>query len=171
MPSYVDNVPTFEALVLMKIHLITIGTKMPKWIQLGFNEYQKRLPKECTLQLKEIPLLKRTKNTSIENHKKIEAEQLIQSIPKNCHTIALDSTGHSFSTNELSNHLKNWMGEGINIAFLVGGPDGLDQQCLQFADKIWSLSMLTFPHPLVRIVVAEQIYRAWSLTQNHPYHR
>lgn len=155
----------------MKINLIAIGTKMPAWIQAGFKEYQKRLPREYQLNLIEIAAQQRTKNSNIKNITIEEGKQLLSKVPKNNRIIALEVTGKQWNTEQLANSLQAWHDENIDISLLIGGPDGLSEECLQSADFKWSLSHLTFPHMLVRVILAEQIYRAWSITSNHPYHR
>lgn len=155
----------------MNIHLIAVGSRMPKWVSDAFSEYAKRLPNECSLKLIEIEAAKRQKNSSVADLKKREAEKILAAIPTQSLIIALDVKGNQWSTEQLSKQLKNWMNEYKHVALLVGGPDGLDESCLTRAHLKWSLSALTFPHPLVRIIVAEQIYRAHSLMIGHPYHR
>lgn len=155
----------------MKIHLLAIGTKMPNWVTLGFAEYQHRLPAKCSLHLKEIPAEKRTKNINVTSIKEKEAEKLKAAIPANCRVVTLDVKGQSWSTEKLATRLQDWMMGGQDIALLVGGPDGLTDEILQLAQEKWSLSSLTFPHPLVRVILAEQLYRAYTITENHPYHR
>ncbi len=155
----------------MKLNLLAVGTKMPTWVTEGFQEYQKRLPRECCLVLQEIAPAKRTKTGSAEQWKKEEGERILAAIPANQRVIALDVKGKAWSTEQLAEQLTFWQADGRDVSLLVGGPDGLTQECLQRADQKWSLSALTLPHPLVRIVMAEQLYRAWTVTQNHPYHR
>lgn len=155
----------------MKIHLIAIGTKMPDWVNKGYLEYAHRMPAKCSLQLIEIPAEKRNKNSNIKSIKSKEAEKLKAAIPANCRIVALDVKGQQWSTEKLSTRLQDWMMSGQNIALLIGGPDGLTHDILQLAQEKWSLSNLTFPHPLVRIILAEQLYRAYTITENHPYHR
>lgn len=155
----------------MRIHLIAVGTKMPEWVRAGFAEYAKRLPPECALKLVEIPAEKRGKTSSVDQLRAKEAERVNAAIPKGAHVIALEVDGKSWSTEQLAAQLKRWMQDGNDVALLVGGPDGLDDSCRQRANAQWSLSPLTLPHPLVRVVIAEQIYRAWSILAGHPYHR
>lgn len=155
----------------MRIHLISIGNKMPRWVQEGYQEYAKRLPGECSLQLLEIPPGHRGKSADIERTIRDEGQRMLKAIPGNCRVVALDVKGKAWSTEQLSSQIGNWMNSGQHLALLIGGPEGLAKECLQRADSRWSLSPLTMPHPLVRVVVAEQIYRAWSLLRNHPYHR
>lgn len=155
----------------MKINLVAVGTKMPGWVTQGFEEYSKRLPRECQLQLVEIPAAKRGKTAQPEQWKKDEASRILMAIPDNHYVLALEVDGKNWSTEQLSEQLQSWLSDGRDVSLMVGGPDGLDTSCLQRASQKWSLSALTLPHPLVRIVLAEQLYRAWTILQNHPYHR
>jgi len=155
----------------VRIHLIAVGTKMPAWVTQGFEEYARRLPADCALQLVEIAAGKRGKNADIARITRDEGERTLAAIPKGARVVALDVKGRSWSTGQLSQQLDGWRHEGRDIALLVGGPEGLAAECLACAEQCWSLSPLTLPHPLVRIVVAEQLYRAWSILHGHPYHR
>jgi len=155
----------------MRIHLIAVGTRMPSWVVEGYQEYAKRLPRECHLQLVEVPLSKRHKSLTAAQAKQREGEAMLAALPKDCSVIALDVGGKSWRTEDLARHLGDWLGSGRDVALLVGGPDGLSRSCLDRADQHWSLSALTYPHALVRIVLAEQLYRAWTLNTGHPYHR
>jgi 23S rRNA (pseudouridine1915-N3)-methyltransferase len=155
----------------VKIHLLAIGTKMPAWVETAWKEYASRMPRECELVLKEIPAEKRTKNSDLAKIKIKEADKLWQQVPGNAHIIALDLKGKTWSTEQLATQLENWMMSGRDIALLVGGPEGLTDDIRQQANQLWSLSSLTFPHPMVRVILAEQLFRAWSITANHPYHR
>jgi len=155
----------------MQILLLAVGTKMPAWVTQGYKEYEQRMPASCSLQLKEITAEKRTKNSNVKAIQEKEAAKIKQAIPNSSRVVALDVSGQSWSTEKLANRLEDWMMGGQDIALLVGGPDGLTHELLSLADEKWSLSTLTFPHPLVRVIVAEQLYRAYSVTQNHPYHR
>ncbi len=155
----------------MRIHLIAAGGRMPGWVQDGFKEYAKRLPKECALYLKEIPLHRRSKEGDTSRQIEAEGSQMTAAIPQHSYVIALDQGGQQWSTEELAQHLARWLHHGQDLALLIGGPEGLAPVCLERAAIRWSLSRLTFPHPLVRVIVAEQLYRAWSLLQGHPYHR
>lgn len=144
---------------------------MPSWVQQGYEEYAKRLPRECELILKEIPAGKRTKNSDTTRIIREEGERILAAIPTNCHVVTLDLGGKLWSTSQLSKSLERWQSNGQHVALIVGGADGIADEVKKIAKESWCLSNLTFPHPLVRIVVAEQIYRAWSILQNHPYHR
>lgn len=155
----------------MQIRLVAVGTKMPSWVDEGFREYAKRLPRECELVLREIAPGKRGKNADIRRAIEEEGVRCLGSLAPNDHVVALDLSGQEWSTPDLSEALKRWLSLGSHISLLIGGPDGLAPSCLDRAKERWRLSALTFPHPLVRLIVAEQIYRSWSLLQNHPYHR
>jgi 23S rRNA (pseudouridine1915-N3)-methyltransferase len=155
----------------MKIHLLAVGQKMPAWVEDGYQEYAHRMPPEVRLELKEITAGKRGKNADVARILYEEGQRLQAAIPKNAHIVALDVKGKTFSTEQLASRLGEWMQSGQDIALLVGGPEGLSDECRDLAQEHWSLSKLTFPHPLVRIIVAEQLYRAWSVLKNHPYHR
>ena len=144
---------------------------MPGWIQQGYDEYAKRLPRECELVLKEIAPGKRGKNSDVVRIVKEEGERMIAAIPQSALIVALDIPGKPWTTPELAQAMQGWLESGQHIALLVGGPEGLADSAKQLARESWSLSRLTFPHPLVRILVAEQLYRAWSILHNHPYHR
>ena len=155
----------------MKINLIAIGVHMPNWVDDAFQEYQKRLPKSCQLHLKEINSKLNLKSMTSETIQQKETEQLVQACAADDSVIALDKSGVSWSTTELAQQLKTWQQAGKDISLLVGGPEGLAKRLLPARTTCWSLSALTFPHPLVRVILAEQIYRAWTILQGHPYHR
>ena len=144
---------------------------MPDWVKAGYGEYAERLPRECALHLLEIPASKRGPNVDIARMVRDEGERLLAAAPARSRLIALDERGQLWNTAELAGQMAGWLQEGRDISLLIGGPDGLDHICRDRADQMWSLSRLTLPHPLVRVVVAEQIYRVWSLLQHHPYHR
>ena len=155
----------------MKIHLLTIGNKMPAWVEAGYQEYAKRLPASCQLVLHEIPAEKRSKQADLARIQHLEGEKLLAAIPKNALVVVLAIKGKVWSTEQLSTALDGWLHGGQDVALMIGGPEGLSPACYQRADVKWSLSPLTFPHPLVRVILAEQLYRAHSLLQNHPYHK
>ena len=155
----------------MRFTVLAVGGKMPAWVNQGVAEYQKRLPRELQLEWREIPLARRGKDSKAEQLCAREGEQLIKSIPRGDRVIALDVEGKPLSTPQLAQRLRDWQMSGDNISLLIGGPDGLSSECLQRADERWSLSDLTLPHPLVRVLLSEQLYRAWTITVNHPYHR
>lgn len=155
----------------MQIHLIAVGTRMPAWVTSGYEEYARRLPHECSLRLVEIPLSKRRKAQSALKNRQEEGKAMLAAVPVQATVVALDVRGKAWSTESLAGHLQDWLQGGRDIALLVGGPDGLADECLDRADIRWSLSPLTLPHALVRVLLAEQLYRAWAVIQGHPYHR
>lgn len=155
----------------MNIELLAAGTKPPNWIRDGVTEYQKRMPRECTVDIREIAIAKRVKNGSIERFKQEEEKSLRQHIKKGARIVSLDAGGTMMNTEGLAHRLQGWMNEYGRVQMLIGGPNGLSRGCLELADESWSLSRLTFPHFLVRVLVAEQLYRAWSFLNNHPYHK
>jgi 23S rRNA (pseudouridine1915-N3)-methyltransferase len=155
----------------MRISLIAVGTKMPAWVSQGVEEYGKRMPRELKLDWCEIPLARRGKGVNAQQLCTREGQQIIKAIPAGDKVIALDVLGKRLSTEQLAQQLEDWQMSGDNYSLLIGGPDGLSRECLERADRRWSLSDLTLPHPLVRILLAEQLYRAWTITVNHPYHR
>jgi 23S rRNA (pseudouridine1915-N3)-methyltransferase len=155
----------------MRLSIIAVGTKMPAWVDQGVKEYDRRMPRELKVQWREIPLVRRGKDTSAESLRQREGEKILKAIPTGDRVIALDVRGESWSTERLAEKLQSWQMSGDNFSLLIGGPDGLSRECLALASQRWSLSDLTLPHPLVRILLAEQLYRAWTITANHPYHR
>jgi 23S rRNA (pseudouridine1915-N3)-methyltransferase len=155
----------------MNIHLIAVGEKMPAWVQQGFEEYAKRLPRECTLRLVEIAAGRRGKNADIARAIHDEGQRMLAAVPRGARVIALEVNGRDWSTEQLAQQLEGWLAGGQDMALLVGGPEGLSAEARAAAAQQWSLSPLTLPHPLVRVILAEQLYRAWSILNNHPYHR
>ncbi len=155
----------------MKVRLLAGGTRMPIWVAEGYKEYANRLNAEIRFELQEIPMGRRGKQPGSEKARAEEGKKMFQAIRKHEQVIALDVLGHSWSTEQLAETLQRWLADGRDVALLVGGPDGLADDCLARAETKWSLSPLTLPHALVRILVAEQMYRAWTLLHNHPYHR
>ena len=144
---------------------------MPEWVSQGYNEYARRMPSELSLDLVEIPLAHRGKNPDIPRLMQREGDAILSALGPRDRVIALEVGGRNWSTEKLAGQLENWQLDGRDVSFLDGGPDGLADICRDRADQLWSLSALTLPHPLVRILLAEQLYRAWSVTRNHPYHR
>lgn len=144
---------------------------MPEWVQHGFQEYAKRMTGECRVRLVEVAIHKRKTVHAVQQAIRIEGEQMLKAIPSGGHVVALDVNGCQWSTEQFAGILSKWMKAGKDIALLVGGPEGLAPECRAAARETWGLSRLTFPHSLVRIIVIEQLYRAWSLLRNHPYHR
>lgn len=144
---------------------------MSDWVSQGYNDYARRMPREMPLELVEIAMPHRGKNPDIPRLMQRESDAMLAATDSRDRVVALDVDGRSWSTEKLASQLEGWQQDGRNISFLVGGPDGLAKPARQRADQQWSLSPLTLPHPLVRILLAEQLYRAWSMTRNHPYHR
>ena len=135
----------------MKLQLVAVGTKMPAWIQTGFITYQRRFPSTMPLELIEIPAVKRGKRVDIKRILDQEGEHMLAAVGKRCSLVSLDVRGQSWDTPTLANQLENWRNQGQDVAFLIGGPEGLSHQCQQTARQHWSLSALTLPHPLVRV--------------------
>ncbi len=154
----------------MKMKLLAVGKNMPKWVLEGYSEYEKRLPNHF-MTLQELPQAKFTSQHTPLQIKEEEGDRIMNMLAPNDYVIALDVMGASWSTGELSQQLLTWQNESRNVTLLIGGPEGLSDACLQRANYRWSLSSLTLPHPLVRVILIEQLYRAWSILQNHPYHR
>jgi 23S rRNA (pseudouridine1915-N3)-methyltransferase len=144
---------------------------MPEWIAQGCREYLKRMPPECAVSIRDISPAKRTKNTLPSRTMKDEGARILGAVPRNNRLVVMDITGEQWSTQQLSDYLAEWMRSGSDVSIAIGGADGLSDEVLKSADDLWSLSALTLPHGLVRIMLAEQLYRAWSLISHHPYHR
>ena len=155
----------------MKIKLLAVGNKMPPWVTAGYQEYAKRLPAYMQLQLQELPLGFRGASADPAEAMQQEGDAMLAAIAQDDRVVALDVKGKAWSTEELAKQCADWQMDGRNVSLLVGGPNGLASSCLQRADQKWSLSPLTLPHPLVRVLLAEQLYRAWSILNNHPYHK
>lgn len=155
----------------MRIHLIAAGTRMPSWVEAGYADYAGRMPPECKLVLKEIPLGASRSGGDARKAMQEEGAKMLATLPAGAGVTALDVRGKSLDTAALAKLLNQWLQEGRDQALLVGGPDGLAPACLAEVGFKWSLSPLTLPHGLVRVVVVEQLYRAWSILKNHPYHR
>jgi len=155
----------------VKLKLISAGSKMPAWVETGVAEYCKRLPADFALLCEEVPLGRRGKGLDLQQALRKESEALLSRVKPEDYVVALEVTGKSLSTEAMAQRIAAIRLERQQIILLVGGPDGLGESCLQRANEKWSLSALTLPHPLVRILVAEQIYRVWTLLNGHPYHR
>lgn len=155
----------------MQVHIIAVGDRMPEWVEAGYHEYAKRLPHECRLVLREIPAGRRAKGADLKRLAEQEGERQLQAIPADAHVVALDRTGKQLDTDALAAELERRLASGRHLALLVGGPEGLAPSCLERANERWALSKLTLAHPVVRVVLAEQLYRAWSIIQKLPYHR
>ena len=155
----------------MRIKLISIGSKMPGWIDDGYKEYSRRLGHDLKLELVEIPLGRRSKGADVNRLREKEAGLMQAAIGQSDLVVTMEIKGKPWSTEQLADNMGHWQHSGRNVSLLVGGPEGLHPSCMALADQRWSLSPLTLPHPLVRVVVAEQVYRAWSILKNHPYHK
>lgn len=155
----------------MKLQLIAVGTKMPDWVQTGFMEYLRRFPKDMPLELIEVSAGKRGKNADIKRILEKEGEAMLAAAGKGNRIVTLDIPGQPWETPQLATQLERWKQDGRDVSLLIGGPEGLAPACKAAAEQSWSQSALTLPHPLVRVLVAESLYRAWSITANHPYHR
>ena len=156
----------------MRFHLVAVGTRMPQWISAGFDDYARRLHGGARLRLHEVPAAtRRGADPDPARARDEEARRLRRALPAGAHVIALDVAGRSLDTKTLARRVREWNREGAEVAFVIGGPDGLAPDLLAAADERWSLSALTLPHALVRVVLAEQLYRALSILHNHPYHR
>lgn len=154
----------------MRIDLITIANKAPNWVNQGYQDYSQRL-KDPSLHLIEIPLQKRTNPNQLAQHLAKESEQILKACQNAQYIVILDSSGKSYTSEQLAQRLLYWQSQAQRLALIIGGPEGLSPTIKARAHESWSLGSLTLPHPLVRIVAAEALYRAHSINQNHPYHR
>lgn len=155
----------------MQLLIAAVGHKMPAWIEQGFDEYAKRMPPELRIVLKEIRPEQRSSSRTAATVMQLEAARIDAALPKQCRIVALDERGKDVTTMQLAGMLTDWQRTGGDVAFLIGGADGLDPSLKQRADSLMRISSLTLPHGMVRVLLAEQLYRAWSITKNHPYHR
>jgi 23S rRNA (pseudouridine1915-N3)-methyltransferase len=155
----------------MKLIIISVGHKMPDWVTTGFNEYAKRMPREAKIELIEIKPEPRTTGKNAAQMMEAEAQRILAVLPQNALRIALDEQGTQWNTKQFSAQMQDWMREGRDVAFVVGGADGLHDSVKTDARQLLALSSLTLPHAFVRVLLAEQLYRAYSLMHNHPYHR
>jgi len=155
----------------MKIHILAVGTKMPQWVDLGYQEYAVRMPAQCQVRLIEIPAAKRTRNSDLRTLAREEAEQITRRLGTARPVIALDRGGIIHSSEDVARSMEGWLQNGLDPALVIGGPEGLPETFLGYADEVWSLSAMTFPHGIVRVMLAEQIYRAWAIINHLPYHR
>jgi 23S rRNA (pseudouridine1915-N3)-methyltransferase len=152
----------------MRFRVLAVGARQPTWVQAGFEEYRRRLP---GLELVELPLARRRKGQAPEPARDDEGARLLGRIAPSARVVALEVDGRALDTAALARRMDHWLGLGQPVDFLIGGPDGLSPGCRARADETWSLSPLTLPHGLARVVVAEALYRAWTVLQGHPYHR
>ncbi len=155
----------------MKLLIVSVGHKMPDWIVAGFNEYARRMPREARIELVEIKPEPRTTGKNTAQIMEAEAQRILAALPQNCLNIALDERGAQPTTRQLAAQMQDWMRAGRDVAFIIGGADGLHESVKQTAQQTMALSALTLPHAMVRVLLAEQLYRAHSLLHNHPYHR
>lgn len=151
--------------------MISVASRMPRWVDEGYQEYAKRMPADLPLELVEIPLSTRGKNADVARLMRREGEQMLAATQPGDRIVTLEVTGKNWSTEQLAEQLERWRLEARNVNLMVGGPEGLAGEVAARSDQRWSLSALTLPHPLVRILLAEQIYRAWTVLNRHPYHK
>ncbi|AGK47834.1 MULTISPECIES: 23S rRNA (pseudouridine(1915)-N(3))-methyltransferase RlmH [Burkholderia] len=155
----------------MKLHIVAVGHKMPGWIATGFDEYAKRMPPELRIELREVKPELRSGSRTADSVMAAEKQRIEAALPKNARVVALDERGRDWTTMQLAQALPAWQQDGRDVAFVIGGADGLDPELKSRAELLLRVSSLTLPHGMVRVLLAEQLYRAWSITQNHPYHR
>lgn len=155
----------------MRVYIIAVGEKSPPWVEAGIREYLKRISHEVQIKIISVPVSKRTKSKTTRQLQLSEQEFLIKHTPKRTFRIALDEHGQPCSTGLLSEKLNEWMQHTPIITIYVGGPDGFTSEFLNNVDLVWSISSMTLPHMLVRVLLVEQLYRAWTITKSHPYHR
>ena len=155
----------------MHLHIVAVANRTADWVDRGSEHYLKRLPAPLRPRMHRLPLNRRTPGGDPARTVAEEGERILQLLPDGAHVVALDEAGSGWTTAQLSQRMQRWQQRGRDVYLLVGGPDGLSQACLERADQSWSLSQLTLPHGLVQVVLAEALYRAWSLAAGHPYHR
>ncbi|MBA4743187.1 MAG: 23S rRNA (pseudouridine(1915)-N(3))-methyltransferase RlmH [Azoarcus sp.] len=155
----------------MKLLVVAVGTRMPSWVDAGFTEFARRMPREMPVELIEVKAEPRTTGKTVEAMQSAEAARIVAALPARCRRVILDEHGRDLTTAALAARLEVWREGGEDIALIIGGPDGLADSLKRDASESIRLSSLTLPHALVRPLLAEAIYRAWSVTRNHPYHR
>lgn len=155
----------------MKLIVIAVGNKMPDWVTTAWKDYVKRMPADCTIELREIKPEPRTSGKTPQQMMEAEGRRIQAALAADSLVIALDEHGRDLTTMDLSRQLEGWRGNSQDVTFLIGGPDGLDADLKKRCASLIRLSSLTLPHPMARIVLAEQLYRAWAILSNHPYHR
>jgi 23S rRNA (pseudouridine1915-N3)-methyltransferase len=155
----------------VKLLIVAVGTRMPDWVSAGFDDYAKRMPRETAMELVEVKAEPRTTGKTVAAMMAAEAARIEAALPARCRRVILDERGRDTTTRLLAERLEFWLGEGEDVAFIIGGPDGLDPAIKASAQETLRLSSLTLPHAMVRPLLAEALYRAWSVTRNHPYHR
>ncbi len=155
----------------MHWEVLAFGQKMPSWLEIGIADYQKRLPRPYQLSFHELPLQKRSKTSDLSNIQKKESATMLSHLKPHSHIIALEVEGKSFDSPKMAKRLAQLEQHCSHIQFMIGGPEGLSTDCQNAANEHWSLSLLTLSHPLVRLFLAESLYRCWAINQNHPYHK
>lgn len=155
----------------MRIRILAVGEKMPGWVETASNDYLKRFPRDFSVVLKSVAAAGRRTGGKPKLACEQEGKSLLSAVADRDYVIALDVLGRQWSTEDLAEQVSSWRMEGKNVSLLIGGPEGLASECLDRADQRWSLSKLTLPHPMVRVLLLEQLYRAWSILNSHPYHR
>ncbi len=155
----------------MRISVLAVGTRMPTWVNDGVKEYARRMPRQIQFSIEELPPGHRTARGNVAAAREQEAAQLMKRAAATNLRIALDEKGKPWTSTELADQLRDWLHNVPHVALMIGGPDGFTDKIRDSADRLWSLSSLTLPHGLVRVVLAEQIYRAWTIVDGHPYHR
>lgn len=155
----------------MHIRLLVVGDRQPSWVDEAFGNYAGRLPREWKFRLDVIPTVRRQKNDKSQRAMEAEGELIVAKLQPAERVVLLDERGRQLDSKGLAGRLSDWQTDGRDLCFVIGGPDGLSEACKQRADFSWSLSKLTLPHGLARVLFAEQLYRAWSLQTGHPYHR
>lgn len=155
----------------MRIVVVAASNRQPRWVDEGWSEYARRMRGRCPIELKIIGLARRVPSMPVDRAVEQEGERMLAAVPAGAHVVELSEGGALWDTAALAAKLERWRAAGVPVCFLVGGPDGLSPRCSARADERWALSRLTLPHGLVRIVVAEALYRAWTVLEGHPYHR
>lgn len=155
----------------MKLLIVAVGTRMPDWVDEAFTDYAKRMPADCAIELREVKPEPRTTGKTPAQMQALEARRIEAALPSGGRWLALDERGRDLTTVDLSKQFDGWRTDGRDVALIVGGPDGLDKDLKSRCEGMLRLSSLTLPHGMVRVLLAEQLYRAWSILNNHPYHR
>lgn len=155
----------------MKLIILAVGTKMEKWVTTAFSEYQKRMPPHIKIELQEIEPVKRVGKSTTSKAKEVEAKLILEALPKRAYVIALDERGKQFTSEELAHKMHDFQQMGSDVVIIIGGPEGLTDEVRTKANELMSLSKLTLPHPFVRVMIAEALYRAYSIDAGLPYHR
>ena len=155
----------------MKFHVIAVGRRAPAWASAGVDEYRRRMSVACPVRMIDVPPVRRTRGAELRTCLEKEGRAVLAAVPRGSHVIALDESGHQWTSREFSARMRAWINRGHDVSFLVGGSDGLSAECKAVAAELWAFSRLTFPHSLARLMLVEQLYRGWSLLSGSPYHR